>query len=54
MLDEADRIQAESHAKLLASRLCSLKREAALMEKLYPGYTAELNRQRASIGLPPL
>ena len=54
MLDEADQIQAESNAKLRVSRLCLLKREAALMEKLYPGYTAELNKQRSLLGLPPV
>jgi hypothetical protein len=54
MLGEADRIQAESIAKLRASKLCMLRREAALMEKLYPGYTAELNKQRASVGLQRL
>ena len=54
MLDEADRLQADSLAKLHANKLCMQRREAALMEDLYPGYIAELNKQRASFGLPLL
>ena len=54
LLSEADQLQTESLARLRARTLVRDRQEAARMEKLYPGYTAELNRQRARVGLPPV
>ena len=54
LINEADQIQTESIAKLRARKLAWLRKDAALMEKLYPGYTAELNKQRSRVGLPPV
>jgi hypothetical protein len=37
-----------------AWRIAEARKEAERVEKKYPGYREELNRQRASAGLPPV
>lgn len=54
LLSEADQIQTETLARLRARNLVRERQDAARMEKLYPGYIAELNKQRARAGLPPV
>jgi hypothetical protein len=38
LINEADQIQTESLARLRARNLVQIRQDAALMEKLYPGY----------------